>query len=252
MILDHAFATHVGCCRNENQDNFAELAPHHVFAVADGMGGHVGGAQASELAVKAFAWQADHDAGNLSGYIEQAHELVTRGNQERGAKPHGLDGSVNHLMGTTGVIIHVLPERGQYAVAWCGDSRLYHFGEGRLEQVTRDHSEVQQMMDRGLITAEAAANYPRRNVLIRAIGVGPLEQVDVRRRPLKEGDILVLCTDGISNEVPDVRLQQLCDQARRSHWPARQLAQTILAEALDGGGRDNATVGIVMANEEIF
>lgn len=249
MIVKHAFATHVGCIRTENQDCYADLSHRNVFAIADGMGGHQGGKEASLLAVKAFSWQADHGPEQTAEFIRQAHQLILRANMERGRPGLGTQ-----QMGTTGVVLFLNSDRGEYTVSWCGDSRLYHWSKSRqkLEQITTDHSVVQAKLDRGEITPEQARN-EKRNLLEHAIGVGDSNvRADTRKRRLEEGDILILCTDGISNEVDDREIQRIVMNAEAEDQTARQLAQDLLRAALDGGGSDNATVGVLRTYEEVF
>jgi protein phosphatase len=255
VIVRHAFATHVGCIRTENQDAYADLSEHGVFAIADGMGGHRGGREASQLAVKAFAWQCDHGREQTSEYIIQAHKLIVRANQERNQGAlQALNGGASQ-MGTTGVVVYLNERREEYFVSWCGDSRLYQWmaQTGKLEQVTIDHSVVQGRLGRGEITAEQA-QYEKKNMLEHAIGVGGMNDihVDTRRRRIAPGDMLMLCTDGISNEIePDILLDLFGQAASRGH-DARHMAQQILRAALDGGGTDNATVAIIQTQEEDF
>lgn len=252
MIVDHAFATHVGWIRIENQDSYADLSYNGVFAIADGMGGHRGGREASQLAVKAFSWQCDHGKEQTSEYIRQAHELIVRANQER-SRGNPMEGS--QQMGTTGVVVHLDALRGEYAVSWCGDSRLYHWSakRGSLDQITVDHSVVQGRLDRGEITAEQALR-EKKNLLEHAIGVGSLNdlRVDTRRRRLEAGDMLMLCTDGVSNEIEPQALVEMFRNASAQGHSARRMAQDILQAALDGGGSDNATLAIVQTHEEEF
>lgn len=249
MIVKHAFATHVGCIRTENQDCYADLSHRNVFAIADGMGGHHGGKEASLLAVKAFSWQADHGPEQTSEFIKQAHQLILRANVER-----GRSGQSTQQMGTTGVVVFINPDRGEYTVSWCGDSRLYHWSKTKqkLEQITTDHSVVQSKLDRGEITPEQAVN-EKKNLLEHAIGVGNSDvRADTRKRRIAEGDILILCTDGISNEVRDEEIEKIVKRAEAEDQSSRRLAQDLLRAALDGGGSDNATVGILRTYEETF
>jgi len=252
VIVDHAFATHVGWIRTENQDSYADLSYNGVYAIADGMGGHRGGREASQLAVKAFSWQCDHGKEQTSEYIRQAHELIVRANRERNGGII-LDGS--QQMGTTGVVVHLDERRGEYAVSWCGDSRLYHWSNNKrsLDQITVDHSVVQGRLDRGEITPQQAM-YEKKNMLEHAIGVGDVNDlhVDTRRRRIEPGDILMLCTDGVSNEIEQETMFAIFMTAIEEGHSARKLAQTLLAAALDGGGSDNATLAVIRTQEEEF
>lgn len=238
MSLEHAFISHVGCWRNENQDNFWIQPTKNVFAVADGMGGLSEGSMASRLACKAFSYQADHDPHNIPSYFQHAHELVIKWAQKNGYPPNKI--------GTTGVVVQVDPIRSNYIVCWCGDSRLYHYKAATkaLEQITSDHSYVQGLVDRGILTTEEAAMHSNRHIITHAIGIGSLSDIKVgtKKKSIEEGDILILCTDGLNNEVSFGRINELC--TTYSYDP-QLLCEHLIGNALNGGGHDNVTVGVL-------
>lgn len=243
MPFEHAFLSHVGCWRNENQDSFLQAPEQNVFAVADGMGGLAEGSAASRLACKAFGYQVDHNPHNLMMYFQYAHELVLKMAKQRGFRPNEV--------GTTGVVLQLDPLRRAASVCWCGDSRLYHFKAtaGRLEQVTIDHSYVQRLVDLGQITPEQALHHSDRNIITHAIGIGSAEglKVGTRRRAVEEGDVLILCTDGLNNEVSFEQMEYLCQQFCSA---PQELVEQLVASALSGGGHDNVTVGVIKVGFE--
>lgn len=239
MSLEHAFISHVGCWRNENQDCFLAVPSKHTFAVADGMGGLSEGSTASRLACKAFSYQADHETHNLTSYFQHAHDLVVKWAQKNGFQPNKI--------GTTGVVVQADIMRQSYVVCWCGDSRLYHYKSKSksLEQITTDHSYVQGLVDRGQITPQEALTHTDRNIITHAIGIG--SQLDIKvgtkKKTADEGDVLILCTDGLNNEVPFALMEQICQEY--SNDP-QLLSEKLVAEALSRGGHDNVTVGVVL------
>lgn len=236
MSLDWAFVSHVGCWRTENQDCFADLSHKNVFAVADGMGGLADGAAASQLACKAFRYQSDHAPFQLPGYFQLAHDMVLKAAAKRGLDPN--------KMGTTGVVLLINPTQYDYTVCWCGDSRLYHYHaqENRLEQITADHSVVQALVEQGKLTAEQASNHAQKNIITHAIGIGPSDiKTSSKRKTAREGDVLILCTDGLSNEVSAQQMEHLCN----THTSVQMLAEALVSTAMDNGGHDNITVGVV-------
>lgn len=238
MSIEHAFISHVGCWRHENQDCFWYDPLKNTFAVADGMGGLSEGSTASRLACKAFSYQADHETYNIPSYFRHAHDLVIKWAQKNGYPPNKI--------GTTGVVVQVDPLRSNYIVCWCGDSRLYHYkaATNTLEQITSDHSYVQGLVERGELTAEQAAQHNSRHIITHAIGIGSLSDIKIgtKKKPLDDGDVLILCSDGLNNEVSFNVINELCNTY--SHDP-QLLCEHLVSEALNGGGHDNVTVGVL-------
>lgn len=238
MDLDIAFVSHVGRWRSENQDYFLSMPSKNIFAVADGMGGLAEGSTASRLACKAFSYQADHNTFNLPSYFEQAHDMILKLAEQKGL--------VHNQIGTTGVVLRIDTEKDDFTVCWCGDSRLYHFNAQTqyLEQVTVDHSYVQNLVNQGIITQEQAEQHPQKNIITNALGIGgPTIKTSTKRKALKENDILILCTDGLNNEVSHKEISDLCGQYG---YNAQLLTEQLVAQALQSGGRDNVTVGIIV------
>lgn len=244
MIVENSFISHVGCWRNENQDFYMVCEKNNIFAVADGMGGLSEGSKASRLACKAFNYQAEKNNLNLNKYFEEAHDLVLKFCEQKGMP-------IN-TVGTTGIVVHVDAIRKEFNVCWCGDSRLYYFCDltKKLEQITVDHSYVQSLVDKGIITPEQAETHKDKNVITSAIGIGLVHQLKIgsRKRKLSENDILILCSDGLSNEVSLKRMEEFCLSANCS----QELSELLLTEALNNGGHDNITIGVIKLKEEIF
>jgi protein phosphatase len=231
-------ATDVGRVRTINQDSFLLLPDRSMFAVADGMGGHQGGEVASQLAIEALrAGYADGDPDALVDAIEEANLQI----HERGEADPNLRG-----MGTTVVAVAIVPEsagddRSSLVVANVGDSRAYLFRDGDLTQITEDHSMVADLVREGRITEAEAEVHPQRNIVTRVLGV--YDQVDIDLWPVDavRGDRLLLCSDGLFNEVA---ADQIAAVLRRLADP-QEASDELVRRALEGGGRDNVTVVVV-------
>jgi serine/threonine protein phosphatase PrpC len=270
MKLQSVALTHVGR-RDSNQDAFLASAKLGVFAVADGMGGYAGGEIASQLAIEALA------------------ELVSRQRMDDDATwPHALDRSLdlgeNMLCAATrlahsriaerrrgklaqmgSTVAMLLAHQGRAIVGHVGDSRVYRLRDGALEQLTRDHSLYQEMLDNGF-DLPALEDFAYRNVITRALGAQP--KPDLSTHALRDGDLFLLCSDGLSGPVPDTRMIEIlgsflgwprCDQsyeqtsehdgehagehaAEQALWRA---GWALVHEALERGGSDNVTVVLV-------
>lgn len=207
-----------------------------LAVVCDGMGGHAGGKEASELAIQAIvevieaAPSATSAAAALKRAIEEANARIwSMPTAEAGYRP-----------GST--VVAVLIHDGGAEIAHVGDSRLYLVHAGAVAQVTRDHSMVQEMVDRNLIRAEDAAQHPDANKILRALGIAKEVEVDLRPEPLAyvTGDVLVLCSDGLSDLVEPAEILQIAG----SHPPAQAVGQLVdLANAR--GGHDNITAMVL-------
>ncbi len=224
-------ATHCGYHRRVNEDSLLVLP--HVYVVADGMGGHAAGDEASAILVEEMRRLAEGvvDAGEVSDVLEQANVRVR-------ALADGGAGT------TVAAVIGVEHDGAPYwLVVNLGDSRTYRLSEGLLQQVSVDHSVVQELMDRGMLDPAAASRHPQRHVITRAVGTPEAIEPDYWLLPVVDGDRLVLCSDGLTGEVPDDRMAALL----LAHAHPQSAADALVAEALAGGGRDNITVVVVDA-----
>jgi PPM family protein phosphatase len=228
-------ATHVGRVRSTNDDNYMARDDIGLWAVADGMGGHRGGDVASAIACEAVGRNfADHTVDGLVEAIEQANQAV----YETAAGDPDLTG-----MGTTMVALAVVDEDGDevLAVANIGDSRVYRYSVGELEQLTDDHSLVADLVREGSLSPEEAAIHPQRNIVTRALGVNDRVPVDILTVEPVAGDRFLLCSDGLFNEVPEPGIAAVLHRVD----DPREAADELVDLAVDGGGRDNVTVVVV-------
>ena len=233
-----ASKTDVGQVRQANEDScdtFAREDGTRLLVVADGMGGHRGGATASSTTVTAIAEIFDAEASaRPSDMLGRAIEAANARVFEMAQQDPELEG-----MGTTVVAFH-LDARGRGTVAHVGDSRAYRYRNGRLEPLTTDHSVVAEMQRRGLLSADEAAVHPRRNEILRSVGVLPDVEVEVAAVDVHPGDRFVLCSDGLSGVVTDDQIAAVV-QAESPEGAV----DTLIRMANERGGPDNITVQIL-------
>lgn len=222
--------TDVGCVREQNEDSLVVIPP--LFAVCDGMGGHAAGEVASDIATQVLTKLAPQslDAEALSLAVETANsEIIAAASDGRGREG----------MGTTCTAAMVEGER--MLVAQVGDSRAYLLHNGKLQQITRDHSLVADMVEAGQITAEEARVHPSRSIITRALGTSPNTRPDIYELNVAAGDRLLLCSDGLSGMVEDEQIEEIMvrvsDPQRCTH--------VLVNEAIAAGGLDNVTVIVV-------
>ncbi|SET92716.1 PP2C family protein-serine/threonine phosphatase [Geodermatophilus poikilotrophus] len=225
-------ATAVGQ-REDNQDRYLAAPP--VFAVADGMGGHVGGAAAAEAVVEALR--------SLTGSGTTTVAAIRLALQRADGEIRAFHGPDKAGAGTTvaGVALVDEGEGPQWAVFHVGDSRVYRWHEGCLELCTKDHSVVQELIDAGYISDESAGTHPQRHIITRALGVGPRPEADVVLSPVVPGERYLACSDGLTGELDDGRIGLLVG------GEVDQAATRLAAEAENVGARDNVTVVVVEA-----
>ena len=228
--LEAGTATHTGRIRASNQDAVGMV--DDLFVVADGMGGHRGGEVAAAEAVGALMVGLERaDRAGLVAAVRAANRSIL----ERAAVEPDLSG-----MGTTLcalAVVDSLTGDDALAVANIGDSRVYRFAAGYLDQVSDDHSLVADLMRAGEITAEEAARHPQRNILTRALGIEADPLIDSWDLVPVHGDRYLLCSDGLFNELDDERLAEVL-----SEGSVQEVADRLVDEAVDNGGHDNVTV----------
>ena len=231
--LRAAGATDVGLVRAHNEDNY--LADERLFAVADGVGGHKAGEVASQTAVDTL--QREFREPTTDGLIDAVKtanrtvwNLAEANPEQRG-------------MGTTLTAVALVDENGEERLALVnvGDSRAYLLQQGELEQLTEDHSLVEQLVREGQLTPEEAQVHPQRSIITRALGLDPEVEVDSWELTPYRGDRILLCSDGLTNEVTDDEIASTLRTVSDPNEAARQLIQ----EARDHGGSDNITCVIV-------
>jgi protein phosphatase len=229
-----------GYVRNENQDRMSrtEVPLGQLYVIADGMGGHKGGAIAAELTVKGLVEfiGAEPASAPVKKVIWEAFKKV---NQTVHQKAHSND-PATEKMGSTAVLLLI---SGKVArLAHVGDSRAYLYRKRQLHQLTTDHTIVQKMVEAGMLIPEEAANHPDASVLERAIGSKPSVEVDISDElTIHSGDAILLCSDGLSSFVADAEIQEIL----RSPTTVQQVTEELVNLALEKGGEDNITVQFI-------
>ncbi len=237
MKLRFTGLSNPGLVRFSNQDAYYIDPEGRFFIVADGMGGHTGGEEASRIAIHVIRdyllqhWKSDLATKDLlDNAFKQANLTIVR---EQKRQPQCSD------MGTTAVA--VVFRNQQPTIAHVGDSRLYLFRDSALQQVTADHTWVNMALHQGDITPEEARVHPWRHILSRCLGREELDQVDLQTLAVQSGDRLLLCSDGLTEELSD---EQIAFHLQ-SNPPIEKAAAALVKAALASGGHDNITVAIV-------
>ena len=219
--------THEGCVRAHNEDSHV-VRDEGLWAVADGMGGHEGGEWASGRIVRELG-RIDLALG-YEDVCEEAAQAVTAANRQILAEGKERGKS----MGST--LVTLVIEGSRYAVLWAGDSRAYLMRGGRLERLSRDHTQVQEMVTRGLMTAEQAQGHPMGHVLSRAVGVQKEIEIDRVEGEVQPGDIFLLCSDGLHGVVGE---EAIGDRFARA--APDQALDELIDLTLEKGAPDNVT-----------
>ena len=236
--------TDTGRVRDHNEDYFAALGGEEspscvdaLLVVADGMGGHAAGEVASKMTVEGImkslsirGEEASKLEGNVLGVflgqiLEEVNQDVWRAGQE----------SDKRGMGTTCTLAAI--RDSQLFLAHIGDSRAYLLRDGELHQISKDHSWVEYAVDQGVITREQARTHPNRNVITRAIGLDPQPEIDTYAMPLADGDLLLLCSDGLNSMIPDEDIHRILTSSGRE-----EVCEALIEAANNQGGHDNTTV----------
>jgi len=245
LVWEFAALTDVGRTRAHNEDDLRVNPALGLAVLADGMGGYKGGEVASAMAVSlvqaSFArWFAQAGLQAPARVVRRALQAATD-EANSAIFDAGLDNAELQGMGTTLVLAAFRPQR--VLVGHIGDSRCYRLRNNKLEQLTRDHSLRQQQLDAGAITAEEALISPHRNLVTRAMGVEPQVVLEMHEHTARPDDLYMLCSDGLSEMVPDAQLFTLLNH----DVELQQKASLLVAVANDNGGRDNISVVLARA-----
>ena len=225
-----------GKVRSVNEDSYMARPEAGLWVVADGMGGHANGQWASRTVAAAV------DASNLSGDFDIDAMRVGDCLHTANAQIFSAAETNGSRMGSTAVAL--LVQDGRFAVLWAGDSRVYLRRQGVLHQLTRDHTQVQDLVDRGLLAPSDAANHPMSHVISRAVGVEAALQVDAIADEAQIGDVFLLCSDGLHGVVSDAEMSDALGAARPD-----AACEQLLDLALARGAPDNVTLIAVLCEQ---
>lgn len=254
MKIAYQALTDVGRKRKGNEDSHHVNPEQNLFVVADGMGGHAAGEVASKVAVEAInefvcltsgdeeiTWpfgldgSISYDGNRLKTAIQYANRRVIEATREK-----------KEYMGMATTVVAVLVDGDNANLAHVGDSRVYLIRDGKLTQLTSDHSWVNEQLESGVISADQARTHPLRNVVTRALGGRPELQVDIQVQKMLAGDQLLLCSDGLTTMVPD---DEILKVVSRHDGDVSQAAKALVDEANEHGGEDNITVLMIQFQE---
>jgi serine/threonine protein phosphatase PrpC len=245
LTVEVAGKSDVGCVRTNNEDNFGYDSRYGIYVVCDGMGGQAAGEVASKMAVDTVLTYF-REAGKRGSYpqvgtpvdgisqraqgLGSAIQLANEAIYEAAGKHAARSG-----MGST--IVAVLVEKNFFSVGHAGDSRIYQVRSGAIQQLTKDHSLVMEQVRRGLLTLQEAQTSEMQNIIIRALGPEATVQPDLDDQMAQPGDVLLLCSDGLTRHVPDDSILEIVQGTLSLQLTCDRLIEA----ARDGGGSDNIT-----------
>jgi serine/threonine protein phosphatase PrpC len=222
-----------GCIRELNEDQYLVEPSLGLWVVADGMGGHDAGDIASSAIVEHLGTIGiASSAPDLRARFE---DRLARANREIQSISQSRNGAV---IGST--VAALVAYDQQFACIWSGDSRVYRVRRGQIAQLSRDHTEVQELLDHGVITQQEALTWARRNVITRAVGVSPEIMIDIEQGQIEAGDVFMLCSDGLTAHVSGSEMRDVLV----AHAP-RDACEKLLQLTLSRGGTDNVTIIVV-------
>ena len=239
VALQFAVKTDTGLVRSHNEDAVQISADHSIAVLADGMGGYNAGEIASSIATSVFMIELEQQLLQLDGKHASGKRLQQLMAAAVGiANDQILDAARNEPqysgMGTT--LVAALFRHDRIVIAHIGDSRCYRFRQGKLTLLTRDHSLLQEQIDAGLVSAEWARYAPNKNLITRALGVAPQIDVETNEYQIEEGDLYLLCSDGLSDMLSE---EQMTEMMQTHQTELDKLGEVLVQAANDNGGRDN-------------
>ncbi len=236
FVIESAARTHQGCVRGHNEDSYCVREDIGLWAVADGMGGHEGGEWASSKIVEKLGKIENGEDFEQAGTriveaIGKANRSILRESRKRGKQ-----------MGST--VVALLVRDRTWSVTWVGDSRAYVLRGGELQLLSRDHTQVQEMVTRGIMSEADAQGHPMGHILSRAVGVREEVEVETVTGEVQPGDIFLLCSDGLHSYVDEKEIARLL-----AHGSPDRTSQELVDITLANGAPDNVTVIAVWASE---
>jgi len=239
FVFQTGATTHVGIVRKLNEDSVLARPEIGLWVVADGMGGHGGGDVASQAVVIALATLVATDSATQ--LLDQFEERIAQVNGELRALARSRGAAI---IGTT--LAALLIHGPHYACVWCGDSRVYLLRNGAMAQISRDHSEVQDLIDRGILEAAEAKTWPRRNVITRALGVADRADLEIIDGRAQVGDRFLLCSDGLTNHLGDAEIAAILGAGA-----PQTVCDKLLALTLRRGASDNVSIVVVACENDM-
>jgi serine/threonine protein phosphatase PrpC len=229
-------ATHVGKVRQINEDSYLNREDLHLWVIADGMGGH----HAGDVASKAIVQCLDEitPRKRLSTYIDEIEDRLISVNQK--LRQLAAEHEDNRTIGST--VVSMVALDNYFALLWAGDSRAYRARKGSIMQLTRDHSQVEELVERGVILREEAESHPASNVITRAVGATDQLYVDVDIDKVEPGDTFLLCSDGLYKHLSEDEISELLRKEEIA-----EICQSLIDLTLERGATDNVTLVVIRA-----
>ncbi len=238
MHIHYGTVSDQGKVRSSNEDSYAANLKNRIFLVADGMGGHAAGEIASQIAAATFE---EVTAVNLSAGMPP-EEILRSAAQEANSRIYQAQRMKAEFAGMGSTLTALSIHDGKYYIVHVGDSRAYLLRDGVLHQVTRDHSLVWQLYESGVLKKDELSSHPQKNLITRSIGPHPQVEIDLEEGEAHEGDIYLLCSDGLTDMVTD---ENICRILSRPELTPKQLGEALVEAANIRGGADNITVVVV-------
>lgn len=226
--------TNTGRQRSVNEDAYLDCNDAGLWVVADGMGGHHRGDVASKIVINAC--KDISRAANIEEFAAEVRDRLKLANKQIQDEVHRISSDL--VMGCT--VVTLLVFKRHWYCFWAGDSRAYLMREGQIIQITRDHSLVQEMVDRGELDQEQALKHPYANYITRAVGTQEKLILDERQSVLRDGDSVLLCSDGLTKELSDSEIATVLE-----HYDCEEASRELINLSLERGGRDNVTVAVI-------
>ena len=226
--------TTVGTVRKHNEDAYLTLPENGLWVVADGMGGHAKGDVASQSIIDGLS--DFKPKRTLSTSIEHIESKILDVNADMYAQSHGKP---ENVMGSTVALVYAYQEHVFYM--WAGDSRIYRLRHGDLQQVSHDHSFVQEIVDKGMMNPEEAASHPSSNIVTRAVGVSDHLVIEIDHDTVQAGDKFLICSDGLFKDITLTEIAKMMEQI------PFKAAQALIDQALENQANDNVTVIVIEA-----
>jgi protein phosphatase len=239
FVWTSASASDVGHVRQINEDACLDMPRRGLWVVADGMGGHDAGDVASRMVVDALA--ALDAPANLGQFIAAARDALQTVNQQL-----RNEAALRRVRTIGATVSACLASERRCTLLWAGDSRVYLYRDARLQQITRDHTQAEVLIAQGYLTAEEARHHPAHHLITRAVGAAKWLEIDETHVDLRDGDIFLMCSDGLTNEVDDANIGLAL---MRAAGDCDAAAHALVDLALSHGARDNVTVVVMRASD---
>ncbi len=234
--------TNIGKVRDHNEDAFFVSEAGGVFLVSDGMGGLSAGELASQITRETISGILQNEVSdNLS--IEQ---LLRKSFVEANDKVRAFLKEHPKSKGMGCTCVTLVFKDNDFFIGYVGDSRIYLYRKGSLKQLTRDHSYVEELFLRGLITEEEKVDHPYKSSITRYVGAGEKVEVDISAGPVSNDDVFILCSDGLTGEVEDEKIAEIL----KENLPMKETVEKLIGKALENGGGDNVTVVAVKVEKK--